>query len=140
MKIKNEWGKELDQKPILVCQSMNSAYIVSVLSILLKLDILILDKIGPIHTLYTRMDKSFSENRKYIVVSDLVCLGTEAKIVKNLILFMGGKYLGNVSLVKTETLEKAHIKRTDATKAVFSINRENNRELNYSITTDLLPL
>lgn len=137
LKIKREWKVEIEKDPILICQSLNSAYIVSVLSNLLKFDILILDKIGPINKLYNRPDRSISQSRKYIVVSDLVCLGTEVKIVKNIIQFIGGKFLGNVSLIKTETLSKADIKRVDATIAVFSINKSNNKELQYNIKTDL---
>lgn len=140
MKIKKEWSDELKEEPILICQSLNSSFIVGILSTLLKLDILIIDKIGPINKLYNRLSKHILEKRKYIVVSDLVCLGTEVKIVKNLIEFIGGKYLGNVAIIKTETLSKKHIKKEDATKAVFSINRENNKELNYNIITDLSPL
>lgn len=148
-KILKEWQKEgyipfysplmvhKPETPVLVCQSMNSAYIVSILSNLLKLDVLILDKIGPINKLYSSLNKNIVENRNYIVVSDLVCLGTEVKIVKNIIQFLGGKYLGNVSLIKTETLKKEHIKRKDATLAVFSIDRTNYKELNYHIKTDL---
>jgi hypothetical protein len=137
LKIQEEWAEKLANNPILVCQSMNSAYIVSVLSNLLKLDILILDKIGPIYKIYNTLDKTIDENREYIVVSDLVCLGTEVKIVKSLIQFIGGKYLGNVSIIKTETLSKSDILRQDATIAVFSINKSNNRELGYNIKTDL---
>jgi hypothetical protein len=136
-KVQNEWGVEIDKAPILICQSMNSAYIVSVLANFLKLDILILDKIGPINKIYNRLDKTISQDRKYIVVSDLVCLGTEVKIVKSLIQFMGGKFLGNVSIIKTETLSKADISRSDATISVFSINKSNNKELGYNIKTDL---
>jgi len=139
-RIKKEWPSEIKKDPILICQSMNSSYIVSILSTLLKLDILILDKIGPVNKLYNRLDNNISNKRKYIVVSDLVCLGTEVKIVKNLIHFIGGKCLGNVSLIKTETLKKSDIAKDNATIAVFSIKRENNKELNYNITTDLEPL
>ncbi|MCT3648020.1 hypothetical protein HZQ44_07515 [Elizabethkingia anophelis] len=123
--------------PILVCQSLNSSYITSILSNLLKLDILILDKIGPINRIYNSLNKNIIENRNYIVISDLVCLGTEVKIVKNIIEFLGGKYLGNVSLIKTETLKKKDIKRKDATIAIFSIDRTNNEELGYYISTNL---
>lgn len=130
-------NKELTT-PILVCQSLNSAYIASILSNLLKLDILILDKIGPINKIYSSLNKNIIENRNYIVVSDLVCLGTEVKIVKNIIEFLGGKYLGNVALIKTETLKKKDIKKKEATVAVFSIDRTNNEELGYFITTDLI--
>lgn len=136
-KINDEWKTDIDKNPILVCQSLNSSYIVSILSNLLKLDILILDKIGPINKLYNRLDKNISQTRKYIVVSDMVCLGTEVKIVKNLIEFIGGKYLGNVSLIKTETLKKSDIKKKDATIAVFSIDNSNNRDLDFYIRTEL---
>ncbi|WP_156307976.1 hypothetical protein [Sphingobacterium endophyticum] len=124
--------------PILVCQSLSSSYIAGILSNLLKLDILILDKIGPINRIYNSLNKNIIENRNYIVVSDLVCLGTEVKIVKNIIEFLGGNYLGNVSLIKTETLKKKDIIKKDATIAVFSIDKTNNRELGYYITTDLM--
>jgi hypothetical protein len=123
--------------PILVCQSLNSSYFVSVLSNLLKLDVLILDKIGPINRIYNSMNKSIIQDRNYIVVSDLVCLGTEVKIVKNIIEFLGGRYLGNIALIKTETLKKKDIKKKDATVAIFSLDRTNNKELKYFITTDL---
>jgi len=136
-KINYEWKTDIDKNPILVCQSLNSSYIVSILSNLLKLDILILDKIGPINKLYNRLDKNISQSRKYIVVSDMVCLGTEVKIVKNLIEFIGGKYLGNVSLIKTETLKKSDILKKDATIAIFSIDKSNNKDLNFYITTEL---
>ncbi|MBS7233060.1 hypothetical protein KHA90_18720 [Flavobacterium psychroterrae] len=103
----------------------------------MHLILLILDKIGPINKLYSRLDNVINANRKYIVVSDLVCLGTEVKIVKNLIQFVGGKYLGNVSIIKTETLTPQDIKKKDSTLAVFSITKENNRELNFNISTNL---
>ncbi|MPS63852.1 hypothetical protein [Chryseobacterium sp.] len=130
-------NKEKQDTPILVCQSLNSAYIVSILSNLLKLDVLILDKIGPINKLYSSFDKHIIDKKNYIVVSDMVCLGTEVKIVKNIIQFLGGSYLGNISLIKTETLKKCHIDRKDATLAVFSIDRTNYKELKYEIKTDL---
>lgn len=140
IKISSTWKNEIDKDPILICQSMNSSYLVSILSTLLKLDILIFDKIGPINKLYNRLDNNISNKRKYIVVSDLVCLGTEVKIVKNLIQFVGGKCLGNVSLIKIETLSKADMKKENATIAIFSIRKENNKELKYNISTDLEPL
>jgi len=123
--------------PVLVCQSLNSSYLVSVISNLLKLDVLILDKIGPINKIYNSMNKSIIQDRSYIVVSDLVCLGTEVKIVKNIIEFLGGHYLGNIALIKTETLKKSDISKKDATVAVFSIDRSNNKELEYFISTNL---
>lgn len=142
MKINDKWEPALNDKPILVGQSLTSTFIVSVISKLLKLDILIFDKIGPITKLYNKLEKHNFENRKYIVVSDLVCLGTEVKITKSLIEFSGGKYLGNVSLVKVETLSREHLPldNRDRTISVFSIRESNNQELKYFIYTNLKSL
>lgn len=139
-KIREKCLNSIEPNPILVCQSLNSSLIVSILSNLLKLDILILDKIGPVNKLYSRLDKKIVEDRNYIIVSDLVCLGTEVKIVKNLIQFLGGRYLKNVSLIKIETLADTDIDlidKKDLTISVFSINKKNNKNLNYKITTNL---
>ena len=142
IKIKDKWQKELLNNPILVGQSLTSTFIVSVLSKLLNLDIVVFDKIGPITKLYNKIDKHNFEKSKYIVVSDLVCLGTEVKITKNLIEFSGGKYLGNVSLVKVETLNREDLKleNIDRTISVFSITENNNQELEYFIYTNLKSL
>jgi acyl carrier protein len=142
IKIKENWESNLKDKPILVGQSLTSTFIVSVLSKLLKLDILVFDKIGPVNKLYNKLEKHNYENKKYIVVSDLVCLGTEVKITKNLIEFSGGKYLGNVSLAKIETLtrEDLDLDSIDRTISVFSITDKNNVELNYYIYTNLKKL
>lgn len=139
LKIKRNWNEKLQNKPILVGQSLSSTYIVSIISKLLKLDILIFDKIGPINKIYGKLEKHNFENKQYIVVSDFVCLGTEVKITKNLIEFSGGKYLGNVSIVKVETLkrEDLELKNIDRTISIFSITNENNKDLNYYIYTNL---
>lgn len=142
LKIKYKWNKELNNNPILVSQSLTSTFIVSILSKLLKLDILVFDKIGPITKLYNKLEKHNFDKRKYIIVSDLVCLGTEVKITKSLIEFSGGNYLGNVSLVKIETLTREDIQldNIDRTISIFSITKDNNKELNYYIYTNLNPM
>ena len=137
LQLKEKWlSTSKNDIPILVCQNSNSAFIASLLSGLLSLDILILDKIGPINKLYKRLGSTIIENKNYIVVSDFVCLGTEVKIVKNLIEFSGGKYLGNVSLIRVETLEAGDKIYKDAL-SVFEITRANNKDLNYFISTNL---
>ncbi|MFG4003414.1 hypothetical protein [Flavobacterium aquidurense] len=139
MKIKYKWSTEINENPILVCQSLTSTFLVSILSKLLNLDILVFDKIGPITKLYNKLEKHNFDKRKYIIVSDLVCLGTEVKITKSLIEFSGGHYLGNVSLIKIETLarEDLQLDNIDRTISIFSINRENNEDLKYFIYTNL---
>jgi hypothetical protein len=101
--------------------------------------LLVFDKIGPITKLYNKLENHNFDKRKYIIVSDLVCLGTEVKITKSLIEFSGGQYLGNVSLIKIETLarEDLQLDNIDRTISIFSINRENNEDLKYFIYTNL---
>ncbi|MBF01040.1 hypothetical protein [Flavobacterium coralii] len=142
MKIKYKWKNEIAENPILVCQSLTSTFLVSILSKFLNLDILVFDKIGPITKLYNKLEKHNFDKRKYIIVSDLVCLGTEVKITKSLIEFSGGQYLGNVSLVKIETLtrEDLQLDNIDRTISIFSITKENNKALNYYIYTNLQPI
>lgn len=141
VKMEKHWHKEITnshnkEKPILICQSLNSSYIASILSRLLKLDVLILDQIGPINKLYRTLNQKIEENRNYIVVSDLVCLGTEVKITKSLIDYLGGKYCGNVSIVRTESILPEDKMRSNI-ETVFVINRDNYKELNYEIKTAL---
>ncbi|MBP2619097.1 MULTISPECIES: hypothetical protein [Weeksellaceae] len=137
IKISEEFLKNKETAPKLVCQSLNGSFIASILSTYLNLDIVIFDKIGPVNKLYSRLNKVIEEDCEYIVISDLVCLGTEVKIVRNLIQFLGGKYLGSIALIKVETLHKSHIDKIDTTTAVFSIRNSNNLELGYKIYTNL---
>lgn len=123
-------------KPILVCQNLNSSYISSILSNLLKTDILILDQIGPINKMYSTLDSKIENNRNYVVVSDLVCLGTEVKIAKSLIEFLGGNYLGNISIIRIQTIDPHH-KDFNNTECVFTVDKTNNAEIGYKIITDL---
>jgi hypothetical protein len=135
-KWKDEFEKRPSEKPVLVCQNLNSSYIASVLSTFLKTDLLILDQIGPINKMYSILDSKVENNRKYIVVSDVVCLGTEVKIAKSLIEFLGGIYLGNISIIRIQTISPEHKKYENA-ECVFVIDRNNNTEIEYQIKTDL---
>lgn len=129
---------EVDEsyKPILVCQNLNSSYVSSILSNLLKTDILILDQIGPVNKMYSTLDSKIENNRNYLVVSDLVCLGTEVKIAKSLIEFLGGNYLGNISLIRIQTIDPKH-KDYSNTECVFTVDKKNNVSIGYEINTDL---
>ncbi|MCB9261563.1 MAG: hypothetical protein H6607_04245 [Flavobacteriales bacterium] len=141
VKTYQKWFKSLipldnENKPILVCQNLNSSYITSILSTLLRTDIVILDQIGPINKMYSTLDSKIETNKKYIVVSDLVCLGTEIKIAKSLIEFLGGKYLGNVSIVRIQTIDPVYRSFEDA-ECVFVVDKESNKEIGYKISTAL---
>lgn len=138
LKLKENWIKSIDDKPILVCQNLNSSFISSVLSNFLQLDIVILDHVGPINTIYSTLNNKIEENKKYIIVSDVVCLGTEVKIAKNLIAFLGGKVIGNVSIVKLDTLDSDDIPKEKIQNiSVFNINKENKSKIDFKIKTAL---
>lgn len=144
LRIQNEWLNETfeikQEAPTLICQNLNSSFIASVLSSFLKLDIVILDHLGPINTMYSSLNNKIEENKKYIIVSDVVCLGTEVKIAKNLITFLGGKVFGNISIVKIDTLnEKDIVEEEKKLKSisVFNISKQNNEGINFEIRTAL---
>ena len=133
VKMQSHWLKEhnsSNSKPILVCQSLNGSYVASVLSSLLNLDLYILDQVGPINKLYRSLGAKVKVNADYIVVSDMVCLGTEVKIVKNIIEYLGGNYVGNVTVVRTKS-----VREYDNTEEVFKIDENNREQLNYRIIT-----
>lgn len=144
IKINENWLSEIkketkEEMPILVCQNLNTSYIASILSTFLNLDVLILDHIGPINTMYSSLNNKIEENKNYIIVSDVVCLGTEVKIVKSLITFLGGKIYGNVSIIKLDTLNDIHkIEEEKKIKSisVYNINKENNF-IDFKIRTAL---
>lgn len=128
MKMQTHWLNDKKKKPILVCQSLNGSFIASVLSSLLNLDLYILDQVGPINKLYRTLGAKIKEGANYIVVSDMVCLGTEVKIVKNIIEYLGGNYVGNVTIVRTKS-----IREYDNVEDVFKIDESNCEQLNYKI-------
>lgn len=135
-KWKHLFTENATTKPVLVCQNLNSSYIASVLSNLLQTDILILDQIGPVNKMYSTLDSKIENNKNYLVVSDLVCLGTEVKIAKSLIEFLGGDYVGNISIVRIQTIDPVH-KDFDNTECVFLVNKMNNKKIGFKINTDL---
>ncbi|WP_433780464.1 hypothetical protein [Flavobacterium anhuiense] len=136
IKIKDSWIENNNDKPVLVCQNLNSSFISSVLSNFLQLDIMILDHVGPVNTHYSSLNSKIEEGKKYIIVSDVVCLGTEVKITKNIISFLGGRVIGNVSIVKLDTLLEKDIEYEKIKNiSVFNINHTNNSKVNFKIKT-----
>lgn len=130
---KTEWSNPAE-KPVLFCQNMNSAFIATVLSGFLQWDLLSMDHIGPVNKVYTNIGSKIKSDARYIVVSDMVCLGTEVRICQNIINYSGGQYVGNVSIVKVNTLKFAD-ERGDSLSA-FQISKNNN-PIDYKILTAL---
>jgi len=136
--IMNDFESE-KEKISLFFQTLNGAFIASSLCDLLHVDTCFVDHIGPINKLYNiYFGKRITRGKRYIVVADVVCLGTEVKIAKSLIEHSGGHYLGNVSIIRSKTLKEKDRKFTDVA-SLFEINIETNAKynLNYKIMADL---
>lgn len=131
-----DYESELE-KISLFFQTLNGAYIASSLSDLLHSDICYVDHIGPINKLYnTYFGEKIKFGKKYIVISDVICLGTEVKIAKSLIEHSGGVYLGNSSIIRSNTLKE---RKFSDIVYLFEINKETNKKynLNYKIIAEL---
>ena len=134
IQVKEEWKNKFksEDKPTLICQSLNGSFIASLLSSLLGLDLFIFDSIGPINKLYRSLGATIQPGKEYIVASDVVCMGTEVRITKNIIEYLGGKYCGNVSIVRVASTRDY----PDAV-SVFEIDNGNKDEFGYEIITPL---
>lgn len=130
---KEDWSVPGD-KPILFCQNLNGSYICSILSRFLKWDMLSMDHIGPANKVYSSIGNKIRSEARYLVISDVICLGTEIKICQNIINYSGGRYLGNSCVVKIETLFAEHQDKNSI--SVFSIT-EGNNPIDFKILTAL---
>lgn len=110
------------KKITLFCQNLNSSFIASLLSRFLLTDLMIIDHIGPINRIYNEIEKKVKHGEEYITVGDVVCIGTEVIISKNIIEFSGGTYIGNVSLIRIMTLMDEHRKKNAF--SLFEINKK----------------
>jgi len=133
-KLKRTWAIEKGSKITLLCQNLNSSFISSILSSFLLLDVITLDHIGPINKVYNEIESKINHGEEYLVISDVVCMGTEVRIAKNIIEFSGGKYIGNVCLIRILPME-LNEKYRDI-ESVFEITKTNN-PINFKITTAL---
>jgi hypothetical protein len=131
-----DWTITKDEKEIILfSQNMNCSFIASILSQLLLLDVTLIDHVGPINKIYSSFDNLINKNKKYLVVSDMVCLGSEVRIAKNLIEFSGGEYIGNVSIIRVNTMKKED--RYSNVETIYIIEKGNNK-IGYSIKTALV--
>ncbi|MBN1971818.1 MAG: hypothetical protein JW870_20835 [Candidatus Delongbacteria bacterium] len=135
--LKKNWKiNKGDSDYILLCQTLNGAFIASILAELLLLDITYIDHLGPINKIYNSYNSALIEKeKKYIVVSDVVCLGTEVKIAKNIIEFAGGFYAGNISFIRIKTSEDSD-KKFSNVEYLYEISNKRNI-LNYKVKTAL---
>ena len=126
--------KKAEKDIILFSQNMNSSFISSVLLNFLLLDVTLIDHVGPINKIYSSFDNRINKDKKYLVVSDMVCLGSEVRIAKNLIEFSGGEYIGNVSIIRVNSMKDED--KYSNVETIYLIEKENNK-IGYSIRTAL---
>ena len=134
IKLRENFFIEDKTKKVFFCQTLNGAFIASFLAELLNMDIAFLDHIGPINKLYgPNLSNRIKLNTEYIIVSDVVCLGTELQVAKNIIEYRGGKYSGNVNVVRIKTLSD---NKYENEFSLFLLSKENNL-IDYKIEIDL---
>jgi hypothetical protein len=128
--------REKSSKTKLFFQSINGAYISSIISKIALLDMAFIDHIGPINKIYrTILKNNFNEQDSYLIVSDVICMGTETEIAKSLIYYENSKVRGNLTIVKVEPVYKEKNDNIQ-TCSLFTLTKENNTEIQYEITTD----
>lgn len=132
----HSWAITPYSKVALFCQTLNSSFIGSILADLLGVDIYLVDHLGPINKIYTsKLHSELNIKYSYIVISDVLCLGTEVKNSKSIIEFFGARYLGNVAFLRLESRKEKDIDFKDI-EFFYRINKDYN-PVNYKIITDL---
>lgn len=132
----HSWAITPYSKTALFCQTLNSSFLGSVLADLLGIDIYLVDHLGPINKIYTsKLHSKLNIDYNYIVISDVLCLGTEVKNSKSIIEFSGASYLGNVAFLRIESRKEEDIDFKDI-EFFYRINKDYN-PINYRIITDL---
>ena len=126
----------------LFCQNLNSSFIASTIAKFILSDVMILDHIGPINRVYNEIEKKINHGEKYITVGDVICLGTEVRISKNIIEFSGGQFIGNISLIRIMTLENQHaftnaFSLFEINKNLISKSPDSSKFKNFKIKTAL---
>jgi len=123
------------RKLSLFCHTLNGSYIASLLGYLLGIDILFYDHIGPKNKLYrTYLENKIQKDINYIVVADVICLGSELRSVRTLLEYEGAKFKVAASIVNIATTTNVRIKRQVC--SVIEISKDYNPFL-YHVYTDL---
>lgn len=125
----------LDNKNIsLFFHTINGGYIATQLAELFQIELVYLDHLGPIESVHRKhFEKSIRDNRNYIIVSDVICLGGEIGRARTIIEYCGGKVLGEISLVDIKTIQSEQLTKRIS---LYTISNKCNK-IGYTIRTDL---
>ena len=114
--------------------TINGGYIATQLAELLYVDLVYLDHLGPIESVHRKhFEKSIRDNRNYIIVSDVICLGGEIGRARTIVEYCGGKVLGEICLVDIKTIQSERLK---SRISLYTVSNECNK-IGYTIRTDL---
>lgn len=114
--------------------TINGGYIATQLAELFHIDLVYLDHLGPIESVHRKhFEKSIRDNRNYIIVSDVICLGGEVGRARTIIEYCGGKILGEICLVDIKTIKNRDVANRIS---LYTVSNECNK-IGYTIKTDL---
>ena len=125
-----------EKKPIVFFQSIVGSYLASIFAKIACLDIAYLDHIGPRNKIYRTMRKdTFKNSNYYLLMSDVICMGTEIQIAKSIIAHEGSKVKGILSIVDVKVINKPKNNKDSQICSLFTLTKENNNEISYKIKT-----
>lgn len=98
--IKTKFKSDLSDA-ILLGVSNNGIILANLLSYELQIPVQSLNRLGPVYCLAKQTDRNDQfNNNKYILISDVVCMGGEYKMANGIVDILGSKLLGGVCVVK----------------------------------------
>lgn len=135
--IKKEF-KSILQEMVLLGVSNNGIILANLLSYELQIPVQSLNRLGPVYCLDKKIDRNnqFS-NKKYVLVSDVVCMGGEYKMAQGIVDILGATLLGGVCVVKIRDVYRNKIENN-----VFALLNDingmevNNERIGYKIFVD----
>jgi hypothetical protein len=124
------------RKTLIFFQSLNGAYLASIIAKIALLDMAYIDHIGPINKIYrTILRNNFENQNLYVIMSDVICMGTEIEITKSLIQYENSIVKGNLTIVKIEAIKG---KKELKTSSLFTLTKINNSSIKYKIETEFM--
>jgi len=132
------------KRPVVFFQSIVGSYLASVFAKIACLDIAYLDHIGPKNKIYRTIRKNtFEKQSNYLLISDVICMGTEIQTAKSIITHEGAEVTGILSIVDVKVIDEAHNYQelNNENKKIemcslFTLTNNNNGEINYQIKTN----
>ncbi|MFV0501776.1 MAG: hypothetical protein ACK5MH_09330 [Bacteroidales bacterium] len=125
-------------KPIVFFQSIVGSYLASIFAKIACLDMAYLDHIGPKSKIYRTICKETfkNQNNKYLLISDVICMGTEIQIAKSIISNEGSEVIGILPIINIKVIDKVEDSREPKICSLFTLTKENNKEIGYQIITN----